>query len=400
MMKKIIPGLFIFFFVGCLAQQSTEKPYLIVLSMDGFRWDYVDSFPTPNLHYIITNGVHARSLIPPFPSVTFPSHYTMATGLYPDHHGIIYNTFYDPDLRSSYSYKDNNTVNDSRYYSGEPIWVTAQKQNIKAASYFWPGSEAEIKGIRPAYWKKYTARCTYEQRIDTVIYWLNLPESVRPQLILFYFDNPDHLAHSYGPFDPKVRDIVMQLDSLVGIILNKINQLAVGKQVNLILVSDHGMEAINNDKIIDLDNYIHENWCDNINGHYSFITMDAIQGYSDQIFLGLSKVPHIKAWRKQDVPVRFHYGTNQHIGEFVLSADSSYSMTWSEKKLTMSGNHGYDNMNSDMHGVFFAIGPAFKKGYLQPPFENVNLYDIMTYVLQLSPANNDGNLEPLKSMFK
>ena len=387
-------------FVGCLAQQSDKKPYLVVLSMDGFRWDYVDSFPTPNLHYIIKNGVHAISLIPPFPSVTFPSHYTMATGLYPDHHGIVNNTFYDPDLGLVYSYKNNNLVNDGSFYGGEPIWVTAQKQNIKAASYFWPGTEAEIKGIRPVYWKKYNAKSTYEQRIDSVIYWLNLPESIRPQLIMFYFDNPDHLSHSFGPFDPKVREMVMRLDSLIGVIIIKIDQIPIGKQVNFIIVSDHGMEETNNKKVIVLDNYISKSWCENINGHYSFITLDAKQGYSENIYSGLSKAPHMKVWKKSDLPERFHFGTNHRIGEFVLSADSAYSMRWSGEMLTINGNHGYDNMNSDMQGIFYAIGPAFKKGYLQPSFENVNLYIIMTQVLQITPALNDGHIEKVKQMFK
>jgi predicted AlkP superfamily pyrophosphatase or phosphodiesterase len=399
-MKKLLFTALMFCCIGILAQQDNKKPYLVVLSMDGFRWDYADSFPTPNLHYIMQNGAHAKSLVPSIPSVTFPNHYTIATGLYPDHHGIVNNIFYDPDLQITYKYNDGHSSSDGKFYDGEPIWATAQKQNMKTANYFWVGSEAEIRGIRPTYWKKYDATVTYEQRIDTVIHWLKLPESQRPHLIMFYFDNPDHLAHSLGPFGPGVREMVMHLDTLIGIFMDKLKQVPIGKQVNFMVVSDHGMEAVNDKKVVFLDQYIHKAWCQNICGHYSFITLDAKQGYSDSILPALSKAPHLKAWRKEELPKRFHYETSRRIGEFVLLADSAYTMNWTGEKIPISGNHGYDNLNTDMHAIFYTIGPAIKKGYLQASFENVNLYPLMAHILKLSPAKTDGDLELVKDMLK
>jgi alkaline phosphatase D len=399
-MREISIVFIILFQLSCFAQQNDERPYLVVLSMDGFRWDYADSFPTPNLHYIIQNGAHAKSMIPIFPSVTFPNHYTIATGLYPDYHGIVNNTFYDPDLKLEYNYNDAKIVGDSRFYNGEPIWVTARKQKIISACYFWPGSEAEINGMRPTYWKKYNPSIPYEQRTDTVVHWLSLPEYKRPHLLMFYFDNPDHLTHSEGPFGTDVQKMIMRLDTLIGIFMNKLKQIQIYNEVNFIIVSDHGMSAINNSKIIYLDPLIKKEWCEHINGHYSLITMDVKPGYSDSLFNVLLKIKHLKVWRKEELPKRFHYGLNQRIGEFVLLADSAYSMTWTDEKITMNGNHGYDNVNTDMHGIFYAIGPAFKKGYSQPSFENVHLYSLMAYILKITPSKNNGDFEQVKDMLK
>jgi len=398
-MRRIIALALIIVSISCFAQKSTDKPYLVVLSMDGFRWDYADSYPTPNLHAIARQGVKAKALIPPFPSNTFPSHYTMATGLYPDHHGIVNNAFRDPEI-GEYKMSNSKNATDGRFYGGEPIWVTAGKQKVITANYFWPGSEAEIKGIRPAYWKKYNNADTYEQRIDTVIHWLSLDESKRPHLIMFYFDNPDYLTHSVGPMGNGVKEMVMRLDTLVGIIMEKLNKLSIGKQVNFLVVSDHGMEATNEQKSVILDHYINKKWCDYISGYNSLISIDPKPGYSDSIYNCLSKAPHVKMWDKKDMPERFHYGTNPRIGEIVVLADSAYSMRWKDDRPINSGNHGYDNLNSDMYGIFYGIGPAFKSGYEQKSFCNVNLYALMAQLLKLKPAVNDGDFETVKDMLK
>jgi len=372
--KLLILILLLFiYFCGSKAQQTDSRPYLVVLSMDGFRWDYPDSFPTPNLHSIMNRGVHAKSLIPAFPSVTFPNHYSIATGLYPDHHGIVNNNFYAPDLKQNFQYNKSASTGDGRFFGGEPIWITAEKQHVKTANFFWVGSEAEIEGVRPTYWKKYSTSVTFEQRIDTVLHWLSLPDSLRPHLVMFYFDQPDHLTHSIGPAGPDVRRMIMHLDSLVGDIETKLEQLPIGNQVNFMIVSDHGMEAISDSRKIVLDHYIKTNWCERIIGHTPMLTIDPKPGCTDSIIMQISVLPHLKIWAKENLPSRFHYGTNPRIGELVILADSSYSLSFFDKKIDMAGNHGYDNQNTDMHGIFYAIGPSFKKGYLQESFENINL---------------------------
>jgi alkaline phosphatase D len=226
-MKKIISVTIIVFslsvfLTSCYNKKNTEQAYLVILSLDGFRWGYPDSIPTPNLDAIAANGVKAVSLRPAFPSKTFPNHYTMATGLYPDHHGIVLNSFYDPASGREYAIRDREAVEDGYFYGGEPIWVTAEKQGVKSASYFWVGSEAEIKGYRPSIWKEYEHKFPYDQRMDSVIAWLQLPPGQRPHLILWYMDEPDHSGHYYGPFSEGTNKIIMYEDSLLGIFIEKI----------------------------------------------------------------------------------------------------------------------------------------------------------------------------------
>jgi len=236
------------------AQRPT--PYVVMLSMDGFRWDYPDKCPTPNLDRIAETGVKARSLQPAFPSKTFANHYTMATGLYPDHHGIVDNSFYDPATGKHYSISNRQAVEDPSFYGGEPIWVTAEKNGITAASFFWVGSEAPVNGIQPTYWKRYDHDVPFEQRIDSVIYWLNLPEEMRPHLITWYMDEPDGIGHGEGPYSEKTFRMVAYLDSLLGVFLDKIEALPIASQVNIIVTSDHGMGPVSPDRCIILKEYI------------------------------------------------------------------------------------------------------------------------------------------------
>lgn len=380
------------------SQQQNDKPYLVVLSMDGFRWDYPDSFATPNLARIARQGVKAKSIIPSFPTVTFPNHYTLATGLYPDHHGIVHNNFYDPEFKVTYKLGDRTTVEDGKFYGGEPIWVTAEKQHMTTASYYWVGSEAS--GIHPTYWKAYDKNITFAQRIDTVIHWLSLPEKTRPHLIMFYFDEPDHIGHSKGPFAVETRHMVMHLDSLIGTFITKLHALPIGKNVNFIITSDHGMEQIMDNKKIIIDSYINPDWCERGNGGNPVFFIDPKPGYEDSILNKLTTVPHLSVWRKSELPKRLHFGSNPRIGEIVVLADSSYSLSLKVRKMEEGGAHGYDNRNTDMHAIFYAIGPAFKTNYIAPSFANVDLYSIMAFILKLNPAKTDGNLDEVKKMLK
>ena len=190
---------FLIFNYSCKnSEQKTEEPYVVMLSVDGFRWDYPDKVPTPNLDYIAENGVKAKSLKPAFPTKTFPNHYSMATGLYPDHHGIVLNSFYDEEMDKYYEIRNREAVENPDFYGGEPIWVTAENQNVTSASYFWVGSEAAVNGVSPTYWKKYDHSFHFEQRIDSVIAWLQLPEKERPHLILWYIHEPDNIGYRLG----------------------------------------------------------------------------------------------------------------------------------------------------------------------------------------------------------
>ncbi|MCX6235795.1 MAG: ectonucleotide pyrophosphatase/phosphodiesterase [Bacteroidetes bacterium] len=384
-----------------VSSDVSQKPYVVILSMDGFRWDYPDKVITPNLNYMAENGVKARSLQPCFPSKTFPNHYSMATGLYPDHNGIVNNSFYDRALDAHYAIEDRDAVEDGRFYAGEPLWVTAEKQHMITASYFWVGSEASIENIRPTYWKEYDKDISFERRIDTVVYWLQLPTDKRPHLVMLYFEEPDVTGHDYGPESQHTMSKVVYMDSLVGVLITKLKTLSIYDQINLIVTSDHGMAQIFRDKTEFLGEKLDRAWFDAIEGSNPIYNLYVKDIYFDTVYSILNRIQHISTWKRGEVPPRLHYGNNPRVGDIIVVADSLWSVRWSDRGNYMyGGTHGYDNRNMDMHAIFYALGPAFKKGYVQPTFENTDIYPLVSHILGLASATTDGTLEHIAGMLK
>ena len=393
-------------FVNSQCKPGINRPhddvYVIMLSMDGFRWDYADRVPTPNLDFIAANGVKAEYVIPAFPSNTFPNHYTMATGLYPDNHGIVMNNFYCPELDRTYRMRDREAVEDGAFYGGEPVWVTAEKQGITSASYFWVGSEAPIQGIQPTYWKIYNNTDPFIARIDTVAYWLQLPEEERPQLITFYFNEPDSQGHRSGPESTEIDELVMELDGLVGYLLETISALPIADKINLIIASDHGMTERSTERYIDLSEFIDRDWLRWVFGGNPTMLWGAREGMIDTIYNSLKDVEHMHIWKTGELPERLNYGNNPRTLDLVVMADSTWNIGWGEpqERFYSGGGHGWDNQKKDMHTIFYAIGPAFQTNYTQPPFELVDLYPLITNIMNLQPAEVDGKLERVKGMLK
>ena len=384
-----------FLLTSLLYSQSDKNAYVVLVSMDGFRWDYARQFNLPNLKQIAKEGVHAKSMRPSYPSKTFPNHYSIVTGLYPDHHGIINNAFYDTALNESFSLSTN-AKNDSRFYGGNPIWNVAEQQGVKTASFFWPGSDTDQK--RPTYYKNYDDKISYGTRIDTVIKWLQLPEKERPHLITLYFDEPDHTGHDFGPLSPENKKMVIKMDSIMGQLSSKLNQLAIGKQINLIIVSDHGMTDISNDKKVAILDYIKPEWLGYKTVINPIMSLEAKAGFQDSIALALKKVPHIKFWKSTDVPKRLHYGTNPRVHDFVIEAKKGYSLVSKIDQNIKGGTHGYDNKEKDMHAIFYAKGPAFKVDKKVGTFQNVSVYPLIAHILGLQIDEVDGKLSDVKTM--
>jgi len=378
--------------------QPVKDQYLVVLSLDGFRWDYPDKARTPNLDRIAGNGVKAEAIKPSFPSLTFPNHYSMATGLYPDHHGIVNNRFYAPDLDRYYSIGDRSKVEDPAFYGGEPIWVTAENQGMKTGVFYWVGSEAPVKRVYSSHWKKYDHDFPYLQRVDTVISWLNLPEEIRPRLIMWYIAEPDGAGHDFGPGSEGVISMVESLDSIVGYFLNQLSGLPFREKINVIVTSDHGMGPISDDRVIHLEDHLNMHWIDVVEGSNPVFSIDAKDSYIDSVYHHLAKVHHLSVWKHGQVPERFHYGTHPRTLDLIVLADSAWTLKYKSRKGYGKGAHGYDNANTDMHAIFYAMGPAFRKGYRQKTFENVNLYVLMAEILGLNPAPTDGNLKEVEGM--
>lgn len=377
--------------------QSNKDTYVVLVSMDGFRWDYEKHFNLPNLKQIAKEGVHAKSMRPSYPSKTFPNHYSIVTGLYPDHHGIINNVFYDPNLKETFNLSSN-AKNDSRFYGGNPIWNVAEQQGVKTASFFWPGSDTDKK--RPSYYKQYDDKVPYETRIDTVIKWLKLPEKQRPHLITLYFDEPDHTGHGFGPLSPENEKVIIKMDSIMGQLTAKLDQLPIGKQINLIIVSDHGMAAISNDKKVAILDYLKPEWLDYKAVINPIMSLQAKPGYQDSIAAALKKVPHIKFWRAGKLPKRLHYGTNPRVHDFVIEAEKGYSLVNKKNQNIKGGTHGYDNKQKDMQAIFYAKGPAFKINKEVGSFQNVSVYPLIAKILDLKIDTVDGQLSEVKSMLK
>jgi predicted AlkP superfamily pyrophosphatase or phosphodiesterase len=381
-------------------RKDSRKPfknYVLLVSLDGFRWDYCKIYNTPNLNRLAQQGVKAERLISSFPTVTFPNHYSIATGLYPDHHGLINNSFPAPDLGLFYRMGDRTAVENPAFYGGEPVWETAERQGARSASFYWVGSEAR----HPSYWKKYDESVTYEARIDTVIKWLGYPPEKRPELVTLYFDEPDATGHKFGPVSRQTERIVERLDSLMGVLRSKLSGLPEAKKINLIIVSDHGMEAISAERYINLKSLVPDRMIASISGGNPVYLINPSTGKKDSILYLLNKSKGLKAWSKSELPSRWHYGTNLRIPEIVVVADSSWSIgTRPDGSSLRGGAHGYDNANSDMYAIFYATGPSFKKNYKFKELNNVDIYNLICKILNITPAKNDGDPAHIKGMLR
>jgi predicted AlkP superfamily pyrophosphatase or phosphodiesterase len=377
------------------------RNYVLLVSLDAFRWDYPQIYNTPNINKIAVEGVKADWLIPSFPTVTFPNHYTIATGLYPDHHGVIDNNFLAPDLGLSYRMSDRAAVENPSFYGGEPIWITAEKQGAKAASFFWVGSEAPVGGRHPTYWKKYDGSISFEARIDTVVKWFGYPKEKRPELVTLYFDEPDATSHRFGPISPQTEKVVGRLDSLVGVLRSKLSSLPFSRRINLILISDHGMGAVSRNRYINIKDIVPDRMISSLSGGNPVYFINPVEGRGDSVIMLLKGKKGLKAWVKTNLPARLHFGTNPRIPQIVVLADSSWSIgIRSDPSSIRGGAHGYDNADSDMFSIFYATGPAFKRNYRFHTMNNTDIYGMICRILHLRPAQNDGNTKDYEMILR
>lgn len=378
-----------------------DNPYVLMVSLDAFRWDYDSIHGTPVLDDIARNGVMAERLIPSFPTKTFPNHYSIATGLYPDHHGLVNNSFYAPDLDLVYRIGDRTMVGNGDFYGGEPLWVTARKQGMKTASFYWVGSEAPIQGMQPDFWKPFDDEVPFGDRVDTVLHWLSLPADRRPHFVTLYFEEPDAVSHGYGPRSSETGAVVRSLDSLLGVLRTGIAALPHGKKVNLIVLSDHGMTEVDESRYNYILDTLPQRMIKRIIGGNPVWAVEPVEGMRDSVLQLLNIQRGMKAYAREDLPAHLNYGTHLRIPEVVLIADPGWTAGLRPEPSRYSrGDHGYDWRCSDMHSIFYAEGPAFKKGFVTDTLFNVDVYNIVTDILELTPAPNDGNRERILPIFR
>lgn len=396
----------------CLAacQAPSTKPSkrtyspLILISIDGFRANYFDRGITPTLKMLADDGVHATALQPSFPTLTFPNHYTLVTGLYPDHHGMVANTMWDPVL-GKFAMSNRDAGRDRRWWDGgEPIWVTAEKQGLHTATMFWPGSEADTHGYRPDYYLPWDGKVSADERVDQVLQWIDLPADKRPQFITLYLDKVDHEGHEHGPDSTEVADAMRNYDAALARFIEELKKRDLYKNANIIIVSDHGMTSVDGSRFIILDKWID---LDDVNLVTAGVVTELTPkpGHEDVIDKMVAPHEHATCWRKGDVPARLHYGHNPRVPAVVCVAEDGWRI---ETQSFMDrpghredgGEHGYDNDDPNMRALFIAHGPAFKQGLVVPEFANVNVYPLLAHLLGVKPEANDGNLDVTRDMLR
>jgi predicted AlkP superfamily pyrophosphatase or phosphodiesterase len=391
-----------------LAAGDAQTPPLIIVSLDGFRWDYCDLFPeaAPTLRTLARAGVATRGLIPVFPSNTFPNHYSVVTGLYPSHHGIINNDFFDPELGQVFRYNQP-MARDARWWRGEPIWVTAIKQGRKAASSFWVGSESEIGGVRPTFWRVFDATLPFDRRLEELSGWLKLPEAERPAVITFYLEETNSAGHRFGPDSPEVIAAIKFVDQCVQTLLARLR--GEGIEPDLIITSDHGMTATGADKTVIIDDMVDLKTVQ-IDADGSALAIRALDENAAGLVQKFSAIPHVKAYLAQDLPKRFHLEPSPRVAPVWVLPDEGWHIVTRAtferlkrrfpEKGYVAGDHGYDPGLTTMRGIFIAHGPSFQSGIQLPEVENIHLYNLMCAVLKLQPAHNDGDDRLVKAALR
>jgi len=394
--------LFLLFSRIIFAQSS---PYLILVSFDGFRWDYANKDLTPNLNLIEENGVKALSLKPSFPSNTFPNHISIVTGLYPQNHSIISNNIYDKYFDEYYSISDTSAVRNPKWYKGEMIWETARRQGLITASYFWPGSDMNLEFRRPNYYEKYDHNRDYFERVNGVLDWLKLPYDKRPKFITLYFDMVDTYGHKYGPHSEETNKAVHFVDSVLGFLINGITQLNLTDSVNLIIVSDHGMTKTESHKTINVEEIISNNNI-KIFGKGSTMHLYGAKDELEEAYLNLvQNKMNYRVYKKTDIPEYFNFKNNSLIGDVFILAEVGWSLITNKDlkkdKEYSVGNHGFDNNHIDMHGIFYATGPSFKKNYKVGTIANIHIYPLLCKLLNIVPNQSiDGKLNEIEFILK
>lgn len=383
---------------------SDFEQTVILISSDGLRSDYLGRMATPNIDRLIADGVHAdEGMIPVYPSLTFPNHYSIVTGLYPANHGIVSNTMFDPEMGERFTIRDREAITNPAWWGGEPLWVTSENQGVKAATYYWVGSEAPVKGVSPSYWYTFDDTVPGNDRIDQIFNWLELPAAERPGFISVYFSEVDHAGHDRGPDAPETTDAVVTVDGYIGRLINGLEQRGLYNSVNIILVADHGMAQLSRDRVIALDDHIN---LDDvyINDAYSVLGLNPKEGKLDEVYSALVGIPHLSVYKKGEGPDRLKYDGHIRIPQIYGHVDDGWmivrerSVFEQNEQSVTGGAHGYDNAELSMRATFVAHGPAFKKGITVAPFENIELYNVMADILGVTPAPNDGTPGSLSSI--
>jgi predicted AlkP superfamily pyrophosphatase or phosphodiesterase len=402
-LRRVVPLAFALALGTCTQRPpGLVRPRTVVLgSLDGFRPDYLDRPAAARLRELAAHGVRARWLRPVAPTLTFPNHYTIVTGLYPAHHGIVGNSIRDPAIGYRFGIRDTAAVRDPRWWGGEPIWVTAQRQGRRTAAFFWPGSEAPIGGLHPTWYRRFDPAVPNRDRVDQVVAWLRLPADSAPALVLLYLGDVDQAGHAFGPDAPQVDSAIARVDSAIGRLEDGLTAGGLAGLIDVMVVSDHGMAAVDSGRTIYLDDYLDPASVD-IPELAPMLQIWPRHGDADRVYRALAgRNPRLTVYRRADLPVRFHFDSTPRIAPIVALAAEGWLVTTRERAGTSRpprGMHGYDRDLPSMRALFLAWGPSFRRGAVVPGFENVHLYPLLAELLGVRPAPSDGRLDSLPQL--
>jgi predicted AlkP superfamily pyrophosphatase or phosphodiesterase len=375
---------------------NPDAPIVVLISIDGWRWDYLDRFEPPTLTRLARTGVRAEGLVPVFPSKTFPNHYTIVTGQYPARHGIVSNAMVDPALPGRFTLSNRDVQQDTRWWGGEPLWVTAERQGRIAATMFWPGSDVEIAGDRPTHWRLFDNELPDAARVDQLLEWLKQPEPRRPTFLTLYFSAVDTEGHDAGPDSRETREAAHRIDQALDRLVAGVGALGLTTRLHYVIVSDHGMAPLSPERTIVLDDYLDVSRVDLVDVS-PILGINPRASSSDEIYRALkNKHRALQVYRRHELPDEFRLRGHPRLAEVVGIADDGWHLTTRaqlarDKGRVPGGTHGYDPRHRSMHGLFVATGTRFRRGAVVPAFENVHLYEMICRVLDLRPAPNDGS---------
>lgn len=400
MLRPVLSLLLALAFAACSTVAPAPSPRTVVLvSLDGFRPRDLGRGMTPTLDAMARNGVVAEAMRPSYPTLTFPNHYTLVTGLRPDRHGIVHNTMEDPVL-GRFNTSDAAAVRESRWWGGEPLWSTAEKAGLRTAAMFWPGTEAEIAGARPSEWRRYDEDFDATQRVDTVLEWLGRPAATRPRFVTLYFEDLDEASHDEGPDSDEAHAAIRALDSHVARLRAGIASLGLTGSVDLVIVSDHGMAPVPPTHVIAVEDMVPAELASYVSTGQSIGVRPRPGREADAVRAIVGRHTHYECWARESLPERWHFGRHPRVPPIVCQMDEGWDANTRRRmqevpRTHVRGSHGYDPELPSMAALFVADGPSFRDGVRLPAFDNVDVYPLLARLLGVRPQPNDGDASTL-----
>ena len=382
---------------------APQRAPLLLISIDGFRADYLDRGFTPTLNALADSGVRAEYMRPSFPSLTFPNHYALITGLRPDRNGIVANTMEDDRIpgQKFTSWNHEAIQNPTWWDEGVPLWTTAQRYGLNSGIMFWPGSEAPVHGSHPEFWSTYDKKMAGVSRVDQILAWLSLADAQRPALMTLYLDTVDGAGHHFGPDSDELNAELRVVDATIRRLIDGLVERRLDQSLNMVIVSDHGMVSTSPERVVFLDEILPDDFARVVSyGVVTGIVPKRGHGRDTEAIL-LTDHEHMRCWKKSRLPERFHYGKNRRVPSLLCLANHGWVIsdhaTLAAKDHFSYGEHGYDIDDPDMRAIFIAHGPSLRKSAVLPPFDNVDVYPLLARLLGIQPEPNDGKFDEVRA---